>query len=62
MKLFLLLALFFTSLSADEKLDAMNETKRKHMAWKYPVWCTVDANGKRGWVRKQFLADEPCKQ
>ena len=45
-----------------KELDDMNETKRNHMAWKYPVWCKVDANGKRGWVRKQFLADEPCQQ
>ena len=45
-----------------KELDAMDETKRNHMAWKYPVWCKVDPNGKRGWVRKQFLVDEPCKQ
>ena len=45
-----------------KELDDMNETKRNHMAWKYPVWCKVDADGKRGWVRKQFLVDEPCKQ
>ncbi len=45
-----------------KELDAMNENERNHMAWKYPVWCKVDANGKRGWVRKQFLVDEPCKQ
>ena len=44
-----------------KELDAMDETKRNFMAWKYPVWCKVDANGKRGWVRKQFLVDEPCK-
>ncbi|WP_373028691.1 hypothetical protein [Sulfurovum sp.] len=115
MKLFLLLALFFTSLIADEnihpseftvklikkcevlalsvepnrkakkiytniwtdgcvqnlgcmreitqkELDEVNGTKRDFMAWKYPVWCKVDADGKRGWVRKQFLVDEPCKQ
>ena len=43
-----------------KELDDMNETKRSHMAWKYPVWCKVDADGKRGWVRKQFLADEAC--
>ena len=45
-----------------KELDAMDEIQRNHMAWKYPVWCKVDANGKRGWVRKQFLVDEPCKQ
>lgn len=45
-----------------KELEEMNETKRNHMAWKYPVWCKVDADGKRGWVRKQFLSDEPCKQ
>ena len=45
-----------------KELDEMNATTRNHMAWKYPVWCKVDANGKRGWVRKQFLSDEPCKQ
>lgn len=45
-----------------KELDEMNATKRNHMAWKYPVWCKVDADGKRGWVRKQFLSDEPCKQ
>ena len=45
-----------------KELDDMNETKRNHMAWKYPVWCKVDADGKRGWVRKQFLSDEPCQQ
>jgi hypothetical protein len=44
-----------------KELDDMNETTRNHMAWKYPVWCKVDADGKRGWVRKQFLSDEPCK-
>jgi len=37
-----------------------NETKRIFMAWKYPVWCKVDSDGKRGWVRKQFLADKLC--
>jgi len=45
-----------------KELGEMNATKRNHMAWKYPVWCKVDADGKRGWVRKQFLSDEPCKQ
>lgn len=45
-----------------KELDEMNATKRNHMAWKYPVWCKVDADGKRGWVRRQFLSDEPCKQ
>lgn len=44
-----------------KELDEMNATKRSYMAWKYPVWCKVDADGKRGWVRKQFLSDEPCK-
>lgn len=44
-----------------KELDEMNATKRSHMEWKYPVWCKVDADGKRGWVRKQFLSDEPCK-
>ena len=44
-----------------KELDAMDETKRSFAAWKYPVWCKVDANGKIGWVRKQFLVDEPCK-
>lgn len=37
-----------------------NETKRTFMEWKYPIWCKVDSDGKRGWVRKQFLADAPC--
>lgn len=45
-----------------KELDNMNEIKRNHMAWKYPVWCKVDAEGKRGWVRKQFLAEEACKE
>ena len=45
-----------------KELEEVNATKRDFMAWKYPVWCKVDANGKRGWVRKQFLVDEPCKQ
>jgi hypothetical protein len=44
-----------------KELDEVNGTKKDFMAWKYPVWCKVDANGKRGWVRKQFLADEPCQ-
>lgn len=44
-----------------KELDDMNQTKREYMAWKYPVWCKVDAEGKRGWVRRQFLADGPCK-
>jgi len=39
-----------------------NETKRMFMAWKYPVWCKVDSDGKRGWVRKQFLIDKPCRE
>ncbi|HIQ47393.1 MAG TPA: hypothetical protein EYH57_07210 [Sulfurovum sp.] len=46
----------------EKELNEMNETKRAHMAWKYPVWCKVDADGKRGWVRKQFLSDEGCKE
>lgn len=37
-----------------------NQTKRDFMAWKYPVWCKVESDGKRGWVRKQFLKDAPC--
>jgi len=37
-----------------------NQTKRAFMEWKYPVWCKVDSDGKRGWIRKQFLADKPC--
>ena len=37
-----------------------NQTKRDFMAWKYPVWCKVESDGKRGWVRKQFLVDAPC--
>ncbi len=45
-----------------KELDEMNATRRSYMAWKYPVWCKVDADGQRGWVRKQFLSDEPCKQ
>jgi len=44
----------------EKELNEMNATKRAHMAWKYPVWCKVDADGKRGWVRKQFLSDEGC--
>jgi len=44
-----------------QELDAEhNQTKRDFMEWKYPVWCKVDSDGKRGWVRKQFLADKPC--
>jgi len=44
-----------------EQLDEEhNQTKKDFMAWKYPVWCKVDVNGKRGWVRKQFLANKPC--
>jgi len=39
-----------------------NQTKKDFMAWKYPVWCKVESDGKRGWVRKQFLADKPCKE
>ncbi len=46
-----------------QELDnEQNITKRAFMAWKYPVWCKVDSDGKRGWVRKQFLADKPCEQ
>lgn len=45
-----------------QELDAMPENERSFAAWKYPVWCKVNAKGKIGWVRKQFLADEPCKQ
>jgi hypothetical protein len=44
-----------------KELDAMSEAKRSYAQWKYPVWCKVDAKGKIGWVRKQFLSDEPCK-
>jgi len=44
-----------------KELDAEhNKTKRDFLAWKYPIWCKVDSDGKRGWVRKQFLADKPC--
>lgn len=45
-----------------KELDAMDEAKRDYMAWKYPAWCKVNAKGKIGWVRKQFLSDEPCKK
>lgn len=45
-----------------KELDAMDETGRAYAAWKYPVWCKVNANGKVGWVRKQFLIDKPCNQ
>lgn len=45
-----------------EELNDVNETKRDYMAWKYPVWCKVVVGNKRGWVRKQFLADKPCKK
>lgn len=45
-----------------KELDDMNETRRNYIAWKHPVWCKVDADGQRGWVRKQFLADEACKE
>ncbi|MHB0993066.1 MAG: hypothetical protein ACYC04_01765 [Sulfurovum sp.] len=44
-----------------KELDGMDEVKRNYMAWKYPTWCKVNAKGKIGWVRKQFLSDEPCK-
>lgn len=40
--------------------DEHNKTKRDFLAWKYPIWCKVDSDGKRGWVRKQFLVDKPC--
>jgi len=44
-----------------KELDAEhNKTKRDFLAWKYPIWCKVDSDGKRGWVRKQFLAYKPC--
>ena len=42
--------------------DEHNQTKRAFLEWKYPVWCKVDSDGKRGWVRKQFLADKPCEE
>lgn len=45
-----------------QELEAMNEQERNFEAWKNPVWCKVNANGKVGWVRKQFLVDEPCKE
>jgi hypothetical protein len=44
-----------------KELDAMDEKERAFAAWKYPVWCKVNAKGQVGWVRKQFLSDEPCK-
>jgi len=40
--------------------DEHNRTKKEFMAWKYPVWCRVESDGKHGWVRKQFLADKLC--
>jgi len=44
-----------------QQLDAEhNQTKRDFMAWKYPVWCKVESDGKRGWVRKQFLREASC--
>jgi len=45
-----------------KELEAMNEQERNFAAWKHPVWCKVNADGKIGWVRKQFLVDEPCKE
>lgn len=45
-----------------KELEAMNENERDFAAWKYPVWCKVNAKGKVGWARKQFLVDTPCKQ
>jgi len=45
-----------------KELDAMSEIKRAHMAWKYPVWCKVDADGVQGWVRRQFLSEDSCKE
>ena len=44
-----------------KELTDMNETKRAYMSWKYPVWCKLVVGKKRGWVRKQFLEDKPCK-
>ena len=44
-----------------KELEVMDETARNFAAWKHPVWCKVNANGKVGWVRKQFLVDEPCQ-
>ena len=44
----------------EKALEEMNETKRTYMAWKYPVWCKVEVNGKRGWVRRQFLSTKSC--
>jgi len=43
-----------------KELEDMNRTRYNYMAWKYPVWCKVVVGKKRGWVRKQFLADKPC--
>jgi hypothetical protein len=46
-----------------KQLDAeQNKTKRDFMEWKYPVWCKIDVDGRRGWVRKQFLVDTPCEE
>jgi hypothetical protein len=44
-----------------KELDAMDEKSRAFAEWKHPVWCKVNAKGHVGWVRKQFLSDEPCK-
>ena len=45
---------------SQKTLEDMNETKRIYMSWKYPVWCKVEVGKKRGWVRKEFLANKPC--
>ena len=45
-----------------KELDDMDEKERAFAEWKNPVWCKVNAKGQVGWVRKQFLADEPCKK
>lgn len=40
---------------SQKELEAMDETKRNYMSWKYPVWCKVQSGKKEGWVEKQYL-------
>jgi len=46
---------------SQKELDAMDKNKRAYAKWKNPVWCRVNADGKKGWVEEQFLSDEPCE-
>ena len=43
---------------SQKELDALPESKRNYIAWKYPVWCRVAVGTRQGWVLQQYLKNE----